>query len=183
MKNIYVAAGLLFTTAICNAQQGSMFPELGYFRPYYGTHAIDENQVVADTNLIGIWKLAEDSDPHNYFVLQRFDHNSFVFTYMNRGGSNRTYENVSMHLSKIGNTNFINVRYNDIESDNAGYFYLKVSELTNWTMTISLVTNEDLKKLGSGNAIRNAISQNNNNAKYFGKPMHLRKILPLMYCK
>lgn len=183
MKNFFLAATWLLSATFCQAQQTSMFPELRYFRPYYGTHAIDKNQVAADTNLIGIWKLQEDTDPHNYFVLQRFDHHSFVFTYMNRGGSNRTYENVSMHLSKIGNTNYINISFFDIENDKTGYCYLKVSDLTNWSMTLSLVTDEDLKKLGSSAAISDAISRNSNNAKYFGKPMHFRKILPLMYCK
>ena len=152
----------------------------------YAKYALDEHPaIMADTNFIAIWKMNEDTDPHNYFVLERFDYYNYVFTYMNREGSNRTYENMGAFFSNIGDTRFINVRYFNWETNTGGYFFLKVvhADSRGWDMDLALVADTTLKNITSAKEVRERIEKNVNNPSYFKKPVHFRKILPLMYCK
>ena len=186
MKATLLAAICYLTAFACDAQTDDPFPELRLFNNYCAPFALDETPgIPADTNLIAIWQMKEDNDPHNYFVMERYKPNLFVFTYMNRGGSNRTYENVSCFFSKIENTYFLNVWNSDRETGRPQLFFLKVTDLDSrgWDMTLSLVTDPTLKDITSREALRDRLKKNLNNAEYFSKPVHLHKKLPLMFCK
>ena len=186
MKHICLILIISLFAINSKAQAEDPLPELKIFNKYCAKFALDEKpSVPADTNLIAIWKMKEDVDEHNYFVLERNDFYRFVFTYMNRGGSNRTYENVSMFFSKIGDVDFINVQYDNREAERAEFFFLKVTDLDSrgWDMTLSLVADSTLININSREALRERIAKNMNNPHYFKKPVHFRKKLPLMYCK
>ena len=185
MKYI-ISITLLFCSVLCKAQTKDLFPEREIFGKFCAKFALDEKPIVpADTNLIAIWTMKEDVDIHNYFVLERFSPNEYVYTYMNRGGSNRTYENMSAFFSKIGGADFINVVFHDHETDNIGYFFLKVTDLDKrgWNMTLWLVADSTLNNITSREALRERISKNVNNPDYYKKPVHFHKKLPLMFCK
>lgn len=177
------------TMTICKAQK--KFEEenqrdLATVGKVYAKYALDEKPAIAaDTDLIGIWKMKEDEDSHNYFVLERYDYNSYVFTYMNHEGANRTFENMPAFFSKIGNAEFINVTYHNWDARTGGYFFLKVIERDKrgFEMTVALVADETLKDLADGAAVRARIKKNLDNPDYYKKPVHFRKILPLLYCK
>ncbi len=186
MRSLYLIAALLFSTVICNAQKAGMFPEIEYLQQFCAGFSLDEKPGVrADTNFIAIWKMKEDVDEHNYFVVERYDYNSFVATYMNRGGSNRTYENFGVYFSKIGNVDFITVPCYDRKKNTPGYFFLKVTDIDpgGWHMTLALVTDPTLKNITSREALRAHITKNMNTPGFFSKPVHFDKKLPLMYCK
>ena len=154
-----------------------------------GEH-FDEHAIVkVDTNLIGIWKMAEDTDAHNYFVIEKYNDYQYAVTYMNRGGSNRTYENFAAFFSEIGSTKFFNVGYNyydkQTETSDVGYFFLKVINIDQrgFDMTLALVSDTTMKKISSQKGVRERIAKNLNNLSFYDKHIHFHKILPLMYCK
>jgi len=187
INTVIVIAG---TIAVCRGQSEKFKKEnerdLATVNKVYAKYALDEKGIMmADTDLIGIWKMKEDEDSHNYFVLERFDYNMFVFTYMNHEGSNRTFENDGAFFSKIGTTEFINVGYYNWETNAGGYFFLKVLERDKrgFGMTVALVADTTLKDLPDRAAVRERITKNLNNPDYYKKPVHFSKILPLMYCK
>ena len=186
MKNVYLIVALLFFAGAGHAQSTDPFPELRFFSKYCSKYSLDEKpNVRADTNLIAIWKMYEDVDNHNYFVVERNNYDEFVFTYMNREGSNRTYENVGAFFSKIGNADFLNVGFYDHETNSSGCFFLKVTGLDSrgWNMTLSLVADTTLKNITSREALRKRIAEHVNDLTYYKTSVHFHKILPLMYCK
>jgi hypothetical protein len=187
MKKICLLAVLLLAAGLCKAQRVSdPFPEMRFLSKFCGKYALDEKPAMqADTNLIAIWKMSEDVDSHNYFVLERYNYYEYVSTYMNREGSNRTYENFGLFFSKVGNADFINVALYDHDTKTLGYFFLKVTDLDKrgWNMTLWLVADTTLKELPGREAVRERLAKNVDNPNYYKAPAHFRKILPLMYCK
>lgn len=186
MKYVYLISSLLFSAGFCQAQEEDLLPERTYFRKFCAKFPLEEKpNIMADTNHIAIWKLIEDVDEHNYFVVQRYNMNQYVFTYMNRGGSNRTYENVSAYFSKVGNATFLTVPLYDHETETVGYFFSKVTDLDSrgWNMTLSLVADTTLKDITSRSSLLERIEKNVNNPNFYKAPVHLKKKLPLLYCK
>jgi hypothetical protein len=193
----YFLSSLIFTiiaisdaATVCKAQDEKYVKEnerdLSTITKVYAKYALDTKPTIAaDTDLIGIWKMNEDEDSHNYFVLERYDNNTYVFTYMNHEGSNRTWENDGAFISKIGNTEFINAGYYNWETQTKGYFFLKVIERDSrgFNMTLALVADTTLKDISDQSAVRERVAKNLNNNDYYKKPVHFHKILPLMYCK
>ena len=52
---------------------------------------IDEKPTVrVDDHLQGIWKLREDTNYHNYFIVEKLDDYSYCLTYMDNGGTSTT---------------------------------------------------------------------------------------------
>jgi hypothetical protein len=161
--------------------------DLATLSKVYAKYALDAKANIAIyPDLIGIWKMKEDEDSHNYFVIEHDENNHYIFTYMNHEGANRTFENDGAFFSKIGNTEFINVHYSNWWNDERGYFFLKVIERSpnGFEMTVALVADTTLKDLPDEAAVRARIKKHLNDLHYFKKPVHFRKILPLMYyCK
>lgn len=177
---------ILFSADFCQAQELDLLPELTYLKKFCAKFPLEEKpNIIVDTTLIAIWKLIEDVDEHNYFVVQRYNMNQYAFTYMNRGGSNRTYENVSAYFSKVGNSTFLTVPLYDHDTKSVGYFFSKVTDLDSrgWNMTLSLVADTTLKDITSRSSLVDRIEKNINNPNFYKAPVHLKKKLPLMYCK
>ncbi len=187
MKHLFVTVILVTYALFCQAQQPkSLLWEMDYLSGFTAPYALDERPgIPADTNLIAIWKMKEDADEHNYLVVERYTTNEFVFTYMNRGGSNRTYENFRMFFSKVDNVHFINVGIYNSEKSRREYFFAKVTDLDarGWSMTLWLVTDPAIRNMTSSKALRYFLAKNANNAAIYAKPVHMQKKLPLMYCK
>lgn len=186
MKYACFIIGLLMAAISCQAQQNDPLFELHYCKKFCAPFALDEKpNVRADTNLIAIWKMQEDKDSHNYFVLERHNFYEFVFTYMNRGGANRTYENYGAFFSKIGGAYFLNVLLFDHETSSMKYFFLKVTDLDSrgWDMTLWLVADTTLNNIASRDKLRERLTKNVNNRAYYAPPVHFHKVLPLMYCE
>ena len=186
MKYVFIIAALLFSVVVCQAQLNIQSPELSFFSKFCAKFPLDEKpNIIADTNLIAIWKMKEEIDDHNYFVVERYNPYEYVFTYMNRGGSNRTYENYSVYFSKVGNVTFLTVSLYDHETKSMGYFFSKVTDIDSrgWGVTLSLVADTTLKNITSRGALRERIEKNMNNPVFYKAPVHFKKILPLMYCK
>ena len=58
---------------------------------------IDEKPLIGiNEDLAGIYKLREDTNSHNYFVVEKANDLEYSVTYMNRGGDNRGW-NTSGH--------------------------------------------------------------------------------------
>ena len=190
-SGLMVTAFLVCNVIVCKAQLEKFAKEnerdLATLSKVYAKYALDDKANIAIyTNMMGIWKMQEDEDPHNYFVIEHDENNHYICTYMNHEGSNRTFENGGAFFSKIGNTEFINVGYSNWWNDDHGYNFLKVIERNpnGFEMTLALVADTTLKNLPDMAAVRARITKNMDNPDYFKKPVHFRKILPLMYyCK
>lgn len=186
MKQTLLFLAFFCTVFVCRAQDENLFPEVKYLRKYMSKYPLDKApKVRADARLIAIWKMEEDEDPHNYFVVQRYDTRSFAFTYMNRCGSNRTYENVPAYFSKVGGATFVNIGFRDPETNEQGYLLVRVTGLDDggWNMKLSLVADKTLKNISSPAELRKRVTENLNNPKFYKRTVHFHKKLPLMYCK
>lgn len=186
MKRIYMIVALFCSVVSANAQTEDFFKEATRLSKYCAKFTLDEQpKILADTNLIAIWKVQEDEDKHNYFVIERSEPNEYVFTYMDRGGSNRTYENFHAFVSRVGNESYINVPIYDFETNTELYCFAKVTAMDKrgWHFTLNLVTDTTMKNIPNREALRKHIEKNQSNPGFFGKPTHFEKKLPLMYCK
>ena len=184
MKNFTLC--LLLAVATLTLISWNEENDLKVISKVYAKYALDKtSSVIADTNLIGIWKMDADTDPHNYFVLERSDYYNYVFTYMNKEGSNRTYENIGAFFSDVNGTKFLNLSYYDWNTHEGGYFFLKVTDIDKrgFHLTAELVADTTLHSINSAAEVRERIAKNIDNPNYFKKKVHFRKILPLMYCK
>jgi len=156
----------------------------------YSKYPIDKYpSVKVDTNLIGIWKMKEDTDAHNFFVIERINENNYAVSYLNRGGSNRVYENFHVYFSKISGSLFFNVPYGNYNFDtkilDEGFFFLKLVDIDKrgFDMTLAMVADPAIKDCKSSKEVSDLIAKNINNAAFYDQPLHFHKILPLMYCK
>lgn len=146
--------------------------------------------IKTDPKLIGIWRLQEDTDKHNFFVIEPVDDYHYALTYMNKGGINRVFENYGAYISDINGTKFFNVTYRNIDWDamtttEEGYIFFKVvdTDELGWQMTLVLVTDTSMKACKNSIEVRDRIARNINNPDFYDQPVHLYKVLPLMYCK
>ncbi len=148
-------------------------------------YAIDEKPKIAvNKDLVGIWKMKEDTDVHNFFVIERKSDNSYALTYMNKGSSNRRFENCNGFFSKVETSLFLNVGYFETQHMFEGFFFLKVEYLDpkGWDMTLRMVNDTTMRTLPNSKSVRDLMAKNINNPSFFYKPLHFHKILPLMYC-
>lgn len=140
-------------------------------------YAIDEKPVVRiDDHLQGIWKLAEDTDMHNYFVIEKESDFNYAITYMDHGGNNRGLEHFRGFFSEIGNVKFVSLP-NWVDEER-GYVLLKIDEITagSWNLTASLVTDPSIRYVSSREDLRMLLAKNVNNSKFYSpKKLHFRK--------
>lgn len=140
-------------------------------------YPIDERPIMhVDDHLQGIWKMREDTNFHNYIVLEKADDYSYSITYMDHGGDNRGLEHGKAFFSEIDGTRFLQVSNWDF--DHPGMIFLKVlkiSEPRSWDMTAVLVTDTTLYKIKSSAALRSHLQKNLNNPNIYGKELHFRK--------
>jgi hypothetical protein len=139
-------------------------------------YTIDEKPVVRiDDHMQGIWKMAEDTDFHNYFIIEKDGDFAYSITYMNRSGDNRGLEHGSFSFSEINNVKFIVIR--NWDEDYPGYLFLKINNITqgSWNMTASLVTDPSITKVKSRAELHELLEKNLNNPSFYGKELHFRK--------
>ena len=137
---------------------------------------MDEKPVVRiDDHLQGIWKMAEDTNAHDYFIIEKDGDFAYSITYMNRGGDNRGLEHGRFFFSEINKVKFINIP--NWDEDNPGYLFLKIIDISrgSWDMTACLATNPSLKNVRSTEELRALVEKNLNNPSFFGKELHFRK--------
>ncbi len=137
----------------------------------------DMYKVRIDDHLQGIWKLREDTDKNNYFILEKQDDYTYSITYMDHGGDNRGLEHGRAFFSEIGGTKFLNVT--NWNSHNVpGYIFLKIKEISaprSWDMTACLVTDTTLDKFAGNAELQALVEKNLNNPAFYGQDLHFRK--------
>ena len=86
MKSLFLLFTFLLTGQIAADNSGNGIKNVCKY-------SLDESpKVRIDDHLQGIWKLKEDTDFHNYFILEKVDDYRYCLTYMNRSGDNRGLE-------------------------------------------------------------------------------------------
>lgn len=159
----------------------------------YSTHAIDENALnKIDTNLLGIWRVAEDTDRRNFIYVERnydvhhfsrdygtrkfkqYEH-CYYLTYMNRHGKNARYEQWLAFTSDINGTRFMNITY---RNDGEGFFFVRfIKRSANRdTITTCMVADTNLRYLPDSKAVRKKITGSINDPVFYSDTMHIYKI-------
>jgi hypothetical protein len=147
--------------------------------------AIDEKpSIKIDENLVGIWKMREDTNSHDYFVVENSSATEYSVCYMNRGGDNRVFEHNPAFFSEVNGTKLLNVYYRDF-SDDYGYFFLKVLAIDHngFEMTAVALSDTMMKHMKTSKDVRKRIADNINNTAFYKDTLHFRKKLPLRVCK
>ncbi len=149
---------------------------------YLSQYPLDEYPWIdANPHIQGIWMLKEDTDVHNYFVVERDGHRRLNMTYMNRGGSNRGLEHATAFFSEVGGVRFLNAPYSGFDEQQTfnGKVLLRVDELEKknyWTMVATLVTDTNIYKMKSSDELRAYVEKNMNRPGFYGKKLHFYKL-------
>lgn len=148
---------------------------------YLCQHDLDEHpSLESDPHMQGIWKLREDTDRHNYFVVERDGAYRFNITYMNRSGDNRGLEHARMHFSRVNGVTFLNAPYSSFfdEPSFSGNVLLRLDSVSaprSWEVVFTLVTDTNLYKMNSSSELRAYVSENMNKKGFYGKQLHFKK--------
>ena len=127
-----------------------------------------------DKPLEGIWKLKEDTNSHNYFVLQRDEKEKiFVTTYMDHGGDNRGIEHGTLYFLDLNGTQYMASTNWDWQQ--SGWVFLKVSQVGKFDITAQLVVDTNIYKMKSSEELRAHFVKNANNPAFVGDTLHFRK--------
>jgi hypothetical protein len=173
MKNLFLLFISIATLAIAGCNSVAHYP-------------IDEKpQIPIDYRLVGIWKMEEDTNKHNYFVIEKLDDYQYNMTYMNQDGNNRGYEHWRGSISNINNAKFINIPYSDWpDGNNHGLIFMKINniEKEGWTMSGAFVNDSGLKNCKSSAEVRKRIADNMDKNSYFSKELHFERLFALSYC-
>ena len=122
----------------------------------------------------GIWKLKEDTNSHNYFVLQNDDaEKDFVITYMNRGGDNRGLEHGTLYFLDLNGSKYM--ACSNWNWQHSGWIFLKVSQVGKFDITAQLVVDTNIHKMKSSEELRAHFVKNANNPAFVGDTLHFRK--------
>lgn len=139
-------------------------------------YSIDEKAVVRiDDHMQGIWKIKEDTNYHDYLIIEKDGDYNYSITYMNRGGDNRGLEHGRFFFSQIGNTKFINIA--NWDSDHRGFLLYKIDVVDqgSWYVVARLVTDPSITKVASRTELRALLEKNLNNPSFYGKEIHFEK--------
>jgi hypothetical protein len=139
-------------------------------------YAIDEKPIVRiDDHMQGIWKLAEDTNYNDYFIIEKDGNFQYSITYMNRGGDNRGLEHGGFNFSMIGKVKFIVI--SNWDENNPGFLFYRIDSVDrgSWDVVLRLATDPSLKNVKSRTELRNLLAKNLNNPSFYGKELHFRK--------
>lgn len=148
---------------------------------YLCQHQLEEYPITeTDIHMQGIWKLKEDTNYNNYFVVERDGTYRLNITYMNRGGDNRGLEHATAFFSEINGVKFLNAPYSSFfaEENFRGTVLLRVDEVSaprSWDVTMTLVTDTNLYKMNSSAELRKYVEQKMKSPQFYGKQLHFRK--------
>ena len=146
---------------------------------------IDEHpDIKIDDNLVGIWKMREDTNVHDYFVVENDGPDSYSVCYMNKGGDNRVFEHYPAYFSEIRGHKFLNVFYRDFDHKE-GYMFFKIESIDHngFEMTAAAYIDGALEHMSKPEEVRARIALNIDNPAFYQKTLHFRKKLPLKVCK
>ncbi len=172
MRYLLIVAFAVLVSLPCTAQ-----PPVKFLSEYQ----LDERPFTeTDIHMQGIWKLKEDTNANNYFVVERDGSYRLSITYMNRGGDNRGLEHAMAFFSEIDGVKFLNAPYSSFfeEPSFRGTVLLRVDEVTeprSWNVTFTLVTDPNLYKMKSSAELRAYIRQHLKDPAIYGKQLHFRK--------
>jgi hypothetical protein len=148
------------------------------------TYPIDEPMAATMNNgILGKWKIEEDTDKRNYYLVEPGLHERAVDRYhikfYNRGGTNRTYES-ELYYSLVKGQPFINIKYAEWGGDafkNEGFFFLKVLEVNKdySKLTLAMVADTTMGALKNSAEVKKRITTNLNNPKFYTDTVHLFK--------
>lgn len=162
----------------------------------YSKYPIDkEPSVKVDEALFGIWKVQGDTDKANFILVQNSDDksppdkeslNTYWVTYFNRSGTNRIYENFGAFLSNVGKERFINLGYWDRAADGTdedGYLLYRIikTNAKGTSMTLAMVNDPALKNAKSAAEVREKVTKNINNKKFYSDTVELYSVSPGHY--
>jgi hypothetical protein len=148
---------------------------------YLSHYKLDEYPTVeTDIHMQGVWKLKEDTNSNNYFVVERDGASRFSITYMNRGGDNRGLEHAGAFFSEVNGVKFLNAPYRSFfaKPEFSGTVLLRVDEISEpraWNMTVTLVTDPNLYKMSSSKELREYVEKHMNAEGFYGKQLHFKK--------
>lgn len=172
MRNLLIVVFAVMMSAPCIAQ-----PPVKFLCDYQ----LDERPFTeTDHHMQGIWKLKEDTNANNYFVVERDGSYRLNITYMNRGGDNRGLEHTTAFFSEIDGVKFLNAPYSSFigEPSFRGTVLLRVDEVDEprcWNVTFTLVTDPNLYKMKGSAELRTYIRQHLKDPAIYGKQLHFRK--------
>ena len=128
-----------------------------------------------DDEMQGIWKLAEDTDSHNYFIVEKDGDYGYALTYMNRGGNNRGLEHFRAFFIEVNHVKFLTL--GNWDTEHPGYVFLKIKDVGrgSWQVTAALVTDKRLRDVTNIAELRELLEKNLNNPDFYGKELHFRK--------
>jgi len=136
----------------------------------------EKSEVKIDEHLQGIWKMAEDTSSHNYFIVEKDGDYGLSLTYMNKHGDNRGLEHWGASFSKVKNTTFLQVP--NWDWNHHGYMFLKINSIStprSWDVVAQLVVDPTLYKMTSSEEIRAYFERNLDNPNFYGSELHFRK--------
>lgn len=148
-------------------------------------YAIDEHPTLKiNDELLGIWKMREDTNYHDYFVVERDGENAYCISYMNRGGDNRRYEHDLGFISEVNNTQFFNVASWDRQYE-PGYVFLKIISISTrgFELTAAYMQDLEFKGLKNSKEVKDRIARNMSNPSIFSDTLHFIKKLPMNECR
>lgn len=137
----------------------------------------DMYKVRVDDHLQGIWKLKEDTDRNNYFIVEKQDDYTYSVTYMNKGGDNRGLEHARAFFSEIGGQKFLNVT-NWNNHNVPGYIFLKIKEISaprSSDITACLIVDTTLYRVPGNAELQSLVEKNLDSPAFYGQDLHFRK--------
>ncbi len=171
MGNLFCQLLLVF-----GPQQKHTSPSL-----YLSQYRLDEYPTTeADLHLQGIWKLQEDTNYNNYFVVERDGAYHLNITYMNQGGDNRGLEHADAFFSEVDGVTFLNAPYSSFFSDDEfnGTLLLRVDEISkprSWKATVTMVVDTNIHNMKSSAELRAYVKGHMRSPGFYGKQIHFRK--------
>ena len=149
---------------------------------FVSKYPIDEQpSVKLDERYTGIWKIREDKDSNNYVVITNADDYRLKMTYMDKGGTNRSYENYAGYLSLVKGERFINVHFRADSVE--GYFLMRILDFSGWKLTAAMVADSSLGDMNNAGEVRALVTRNIHNKHFYDDTFHYYKLLPLSFCK
>ena len=135
----------------------------------------NKEKVRIDDHMQGIWKMAEDSNAHDYLIVEKAGDYRYSVTYMNRGGDNRGLEHEEAFIIEVNNTKYFTI--SNWDRDYPGWVFLKLDSIGkgSWNITANLATDNRLKEVKDSKELRELLGANINNASFYGKELHFKK--------
>lgn len=163
-RNILLIAALLCALVVASCNRVSKYP------------IDDPARIKIDNTLLGKWVMKEDTLKTNYFLITKKDDFRYNITYMNKGGTNRQYENFEAFISKINNVRFLNVQY--YFGDTKGYFFLKLIDVSESgdDVTTATVIDSTMMDIPKPAEVRARVTRNVNNPAFFADTAHFFKL-------